>query len=93
MSLMHASHIYLSNLLLCCRFGKFGPDFLIFLVRLHLLLRSMYIALVVAVFVPRLVETLGLLAGGGLLDSPEHSIAYLSLSAPLLFISPPHSIS
>lgn len=44
-------------------FGKFGPEFLIFMVRLHLLLRSMYIALVVAVFVPQLVDCLGAVAG------------------------------
>jgi hypothetical protein len=48
---------------ICCRFGKFGPDFLVFLVRLHLLLRSMYIALVVAIFTPQLVETLGVVTG------------------------------
>jgi Ca2+-binding EF-hand superfamily protein len=44
-------------------FGKFGPEFLIFLVRLHLLLRSMYIALVVAVFVPSIVNNMGLMLG------------------------------
>lgn len=44
-------------------FGLYGPGFLTFLVRLHLLFRSLYIALVIALFAPSICNEMGYVAG------------------------------